>query len=255
MSLWLVLVLAAAPAPAPKLAITPFSTVDLPESRGQLFAEHLGTRLIENGLQVTTPKDMAIVLGFERQRQLLGCSSGVECLVELAGALGVTELITGEVAKLDSGYQLVVKVLAAGSGSVRFARTTRVDTERELFSTLDAWALTIAGKAAPRSWAPVIPVVTGAVAAGFGAGFLVSASFRLASLQRRGVDALTYEDALAAKTLGARDQWLGAVLAGAGALAIGAGLAWLALSTPPTQASAVWVVPSLHGFALVGVWP
>ncbi len=238
--------------PSAQLAITPFSVLDLPEARGQLLAEHLGARLIEHGVRVTTPKDIQLVLGLERQRQLLGCSAGAECLVELAGALGVKELITGEVAKLDSGYQLVVKVIAADTGAARFARTARVDTERELFSSLDAWAMAIAGKTTPRSWAPLIPLAAGVVAAGVGTGFLISANTWLASLQRRGTEALSYSDALVAKNLGPRDQWIGVGLTSAGALAVAAGLTWFLLSSPQSGAATTWLVPTPRGLALVG---
>lgn len=254
--MWPLVLLSLAASPAGKLAITPFSALDLPPARGQLLAEHLGARLIESGLEVTTPKDIEVVLGMERQRQLLGCNTGAECLVELAGALGVKELVTGEVAKLDSGYQLVVKVLAASTGSVRFARTTRVDTERELFATLDDWALAIAGKTAPRSGAPLFPLVGGAVAAGVGAGFLVSASLWHGTLERRGTDALSYDAAVSAKALGIRDQWIGVGLISGGAVALAAGLAWFVLGTPKTpEPPMTWLVPTPNGFVLVGVIP
>jgi TolB-like protein len=235
------------------LAILPFSTLDVPPARGELYAEHLATRLLEQGLVVTTPRDIANVLGLERQRQLLGCDEG-NCVAELAGALGVKELVSGQVAQVGQGFRLVIKVLRADTASVRFARSALVDNEVELFARLDEWAPLIAGRSPTRSWLPLLPMGLGAVTIAVGTGFLVSAGASYIALGRRGTEALPYADAVAARDTGSTHQLVGAVLVGAGALALAAGLTWFLL-TSPDETHATWLVPTLSGLALVGTWP
>jgi TolB-like protein len=236
------------------VAVLPLSTLDVPAERGELYAEHLATRLIEHGLVVTTPRDIANVLGLERQRQLLGCDEGASCIAELAGALGVKELVSGQVARVDGSFRLVIKVLRADTGAVRFARSVVVDSEAQLFSTLDAWAASIAGRPPARNRWALLPVGLGVVTAGVGAGFLVSAGASYGALGRRGADALPLADAVTARDTGSTHQLVGAVLVGVGAVAVAAGLTWFLLSAPD-DAHATWLVPTPAGLALVGVLP
>jgi hypothetical protein len=65
--------------------------------------ERLAETLRQHGHQVVTQRDMAVVLGMERQRQLMGCREGSEsCLAELAGALGVDGVVQGGVVRPPS---------------------------------------------------------------------------------------------------------------------------------------------------------
>src|SRR5881398_1613253 len=49
--------------------------------------------------EVISSSDVTQLLGFERQRQLLGCKED-SCLAELGGALGVDYLVTSQLGKL-----------------------------------------------------------------------------------------------------------------------------------------------------------
>lgn len=252
--LCLVALLSAAPAPALKLAATPFRGAELPAGRGALYAEHLATRLLERGVKVSTQRDIATVLGLEREKQLLGCADGSNCLVELAGALGVDAVLTGEVAKLESGFLLVVKVLGASDAAVRFARSAQVANEGELFSTLDAWAGQIAGEAPARSVAPLVPIAVGAAGVAVGAGFLVSAGLAWRGLGLREGAALSLDDATAARAWGQQAQTVGVVLVGVGAAAVVAGVLWRVAGAPKERPATVWLVPNGQGVSLVGVF-
>ncbi|MFO0594916.1 MAG: hypothetical protein U0228_06420 [Myxococcaceae bacterium] len=237
-----------------KLGMSRFNVVGQPAEKAQLFSEHLATRLLERGVRVATPKDLEAVMGFERQKELLGCKDEA-CLLELAGAIGVKELITGEVAKLDDGYQVVVKVLVAQNGKARLAKSRTVSTERQVFLVLDEWSWAIAGQAPPsRSLAPLIPMGLGVGLAGVGVGFVISANLTLASLQRRGPDALSYADAMLAAQTGPRDQWLGVGFLAGGAVALAVGALWFALAPSPLEAPSAWLVPVPGGLALGGAW-
>ena len=65
----LIAVAAAAPL---KLATVGFTQVGLTDAQAQFYAEHLSTKLAEDPrVRVVTPKDMAAVIGVEKQKQLL----------------------------------------------------------------------------------------------------------------------------------------------------------------------------------------
>lgn len=53
---------------------------------------------------VIATKDIQTALGFERQRQLVGCSNEESCLAELAGALGTRLLVSGSLARVGESY-------------------------------------------------------------------------------------------------------------------------------------------------------
>lgn len=126
-----------APDAGPALALQPmrlasatWSYVDLPELKGQLFADHLGKQLELCGVKVTGRSEIAALLGMERQRQLLGCSDeSSNCLAELAGALGVDGLLTGTVGKTASGYVVNTKIVDANGKSLALASGRALDDD------------------------------------------------------------------------------------------------------------------------------
>ena len=241
--------------PDVNLAVMPFTTVDVSEGKGALTSEHLATQLIAQGLRVSTPRDISTVLGLERQKQLLGCGDD-SCISEIAGALGVTDVVNGEIARVDDGYRLLVKVISAANGRPRFARSVALKSERDVFETLDVWALIIAGREAPRpegrTLAPVVPLALGGAAVATGAGFLISAAVSWGSLQQRGGMALSLSDAQVARTNGERDQLIGFGLVGGGAAALIIGAVWFAMTMP--KEPVVWLTPTFDGVAFGGTW-
>jgi TolB-like protein len=52
------------------------------------------------GQGVVSSKDLEAALGFERKKQVMGCAEDTSCLAEIGGALGVEELVTGQVARV-----------------------------------------------------------------------------------------------------------------------------------------------------------
>jgi hypothetical protein len=63
-------------------------------------------------LVVSSGADLRALLGFERQKQLVGCSGGA-CVTELAGALGVGYLVSSEVSRVGSSWLLSLALLDA----------------------------------------------------------------------------------------------------------------------------------------------
>jgi hypothetical protein len=182
-----------------KLATSGISVVNLPANFGTFYSEHAAQELNGWGLRVITSREVASVLGLERQKQLLGCSEeSSECMAELANALGVDGLLLGDIAKFGNVYQVNLKVIAAATGKVLAAYSERVDREEVLLDTFSRGAEKIArdlaaatGRPAPTrtaapvmvmrsqaptmsstplrrySWIPAVAAVGGAVAGGF----------------------------------------------------------------------------------------
>ncbi len=149
--LWLALATALSAAP-PKIATTDFTPVGQADKTFVAFvSEHFAQVLAEKSkLQVTTPKAIATVLGLERQKQLLGCSdASTSCIAELAGALGVDFVVSGEVAKLEQSYRLNVRITDAASAQAIFTTSKRAMSQDALVDEA-----TVAAEEAARALVP-----------------------------------------------------------------------------------------------------
>src|SRR5438128_1810620 len=79
---------------APKVGVPGIDSLWLDQKKADFFREYLAQSLGDHGFDVITAKQMAAVIGLERQKQLLGCAdSSSSCLAELAGALGAELLL------------------------------------------------------------------------------------------------------------------------------------------------------------------
>lgn len=118
-----------------------------PRSKSELIdslSSTLALRMTETGLvRVTTPADVAAVLGMERQKQLLGCSEST-CMAELAGALGAKALVTGELAVVGEVLQLSVRVIDATSARPLFQALERHRDAASLLAAVDRLAIAAA---------------------------------------------------------------------------------------------------------------
>lgn len=124
-----------------KLASIGFQQVRVPRALATSFEETFALRLSQSGrVRVTTPRDVASLVGAERQKQLLGCSSDSSCLTELAGALGAEGIITGEIALVGKVYQLTIKILSPADGRPMFQLLERCKGEEAVLEAIDAGA-------------------------------------------------------------------------------------------------------------------
>ena len=85
-----------------------------PRASGEIPPRHLAAfsqalvpeiRKLE-GVSAIGMAEIRDMLGFERQRQMLGCSADEGCLAEIGGALGVDELVTIELTLVGQNYAL-----------------------------------------------------------------------------------------------------------------------------------------------------
>ncbi len=134
-----------------KLAATGFQFVNISPELATFCSEHFAQQMTLEGIRVTTPNEIATMLGFERQKELMGCSDkSTSCLAELANALGVDGLITGTVGKFGKTYQVNLKVLNAGDARPLAAYSNRVKDEEALIEEYSKAAKQIAPTLARR---------------------------------------------------------------------------------------------------------
>lgn len=128
----------AAPADQPvKLAALVFQGANVEKTALAFFTEHYGQQMVMAGVQVVTPEQIAALVGFERQKELMGCGEeSASCLAELGNALGVDGLVTGSVGKFGGSYQLNLRVLSASTGQPLAVASSRVGSETGVLDEL-----------------------------------------------------------------------------------------------------------------------
>ena len=158
----LVVSLAAAPH---KLAAPEWNTVNVPADLAAFYAGEVARTLRSQGFEVITARDIATVLGLERQKQLLGCSEEAgSCMAELGAALGCEAILTANLARLDDSYQGSLRVLSSRDGKTIADERVEATGQKALARELEAAALRLARQlrppppqAGPRrlSWVPL----------------------------------------------------------------------------------------------------
>lgn len=83
-------------------------------------------------LRVVTGQDIRSLLGFEAQRQLLGCESDSTCLAEIGGALGVPYVLASEASLFGGRIHLSLSLLDVEQARPVARVGLRADTEAEL---------------------------------------------------------------------------------------------------------------------------
>jgi len=260
-----ILVATLAAGPQVKLGAPGLSKLGLSADQANFFNNHLVTRLSEREwLKVVSPDDFAAVLGLERQKELLGCTDAQSsCVAELAGALGVDGIVTGQVAKIGKSFQLNVKVIDPNANALFVYSSERLGTEEAMLDELDKIAGMIAKKlepllrqraqaAGPAStegsqatrpvrWAPLAMAAAGLAVAAASTVAWVKVKQNWDNLQSGANHPGTL---LAAQALSNRDQgktWeiAGGIWTGVGVLALAGGLLWYFLGDAPAPSVAI----------------
>jgi TolB-like protein len=121
------------------------------------------------GYDVISQGDVAAMIGFEKQKRILGCGDDSSCLAEIGGALGVEFVLTGQVGQIGSRYHLSFQILDARKAKV-VARSARFSDRNEdaLANAAQACVgelLAAARAAAPAKLLPAPPPVVATPAA------------------------------------------------------------------------------------------
>lgn len=250
-----------------RLAAPELSVIDISAERGSFYTEHLASRLNEAGVQVTTSKAIAQLLGAERQRQLLGCSDGTSCVAEIAAALGTDGVVFGEIARIDTGFQVNLKVVSAQDARQYSSFQGRAASETGLLEQLDLAAAQLAAETAgalgrklePISHASTFPFRP--VAVGLGAGGVVAVAvgtvFLVLARQTAdqfptGMEApISRDRADGLVSTGKSYQSIGFVCVGVGAALVAAGVGTFVAGSASTRVALV-PTPGGAAFALAG---
>jgi TolB-like protein len=83
-----------------------------------------------SGLDTISKGDITAIIGFERQKQILGCSGDASCVAEIGGALGVDFMLTGQVGQIGSQYHVSLQLVDTGKAKVA-ARSSRFAEKSE----------------------------------------------------------------------------------------------------------------------------
>ena len=121
LSLCLALALASAPGTHHQKKVAVLDVEDTSgaqAARAKMLTQVIGGELPKlGGFQVISANEIRSMLGFEKQRQLLGCKED-SCLAELGGALGVDYLVSSQLAKFGSRFRLDLHLLDASRSRV-----------------------------------------------------------------------------------------------------------------------------------------
>lgn len=99
-------------AATPRISAPDLTTTNTSPELAAFCSDRLSNRLRRAGAEVVSSADIAQVLGLERQRQLLGCSSeSSDCMAELSAALGAELMMSGRLARLGQTFELSVRLL------------------------------------------------------------------------------------------------------------------------------------------------
>ena len=101
-----------------KVAVTEVKNVQgVAPGTATIISDIVVSEVARQGHEVVSQSDINAMLGFERQKKVLGCSEDSSCLAEIGGALGVDFMITGQVGQIGTRYR--ISLLAVDSRKAR----------------------------------------------------------------------------------------------------------------------------------------
>ncbi len=238
----------------PKVVVLNIKPID--ESTQKIAAaltEIVTTDLAKTGrFEVMAESEIGSLVGFEKQKQLLGCTE-MGCLAEIGGALGSDYLLLGTLGKVGEQYRIDLKLADVKKTRIAGRDGTLVDSVQQLVAagrtSLNGVLSSLGGEAA----APPVETRSQARASGVGPAPYVVLGIGGAALVAGGVLAgvtvaqkrdLTYQDADTRASAGL-------VVGGVGLAAVAAGVIWALVGpaggSPQTQ---LGVVPTSDGAVL-----
>ncbi|MFT3843394.1 MAG: hypothetical protein QM723_40805 [Myxococcaceae bacterium] len=241
--LLLTIALAAAPL---KMAAPGLAPSGLPPDRAEFLSGYVATQVALAGVKVVSSKEIAAIIGMERQKELLGCKDSSQCLEEIAAALGTDALLVGDVALFGGRYVATLKVVRSSNGQTVAIQTVEAANEADFLEALrgasarlaaDALqafgleAVSLGNRGPSRYWA-AIPLGL-AVLAGSSTPFLFGqANTNFTKLTDNAH--VGYQEALDARNDGQALQMTGVIMAiTAGVMLAAAVVWWFAIGAPP----------------------
>jgi TolB-like protein len=114
-----VLVAPAAAAARTKVAVMDVKNVQgVAEGTATILTDIVVSEVARYGFDVVSRADIAAIVGFEKEKTLLGCSDDSSCLAEIGGALGVEFMLTGQVGQIGTRYRISLILVDVKKGKV-----------------------------------------------------------------------------------------------------------------------------------------
>ena len=94
-----------------KVAVTEIKSVQgVAVGTATILSDIVVSEVARQGFDVISQSDISSMVGFEKQKKLLGCEE-TGCLAEIGGALGVDYLVTGQVGQIGTRYRISLLVV------------------------------------------------------------------------------------------------------------------------------------------------
>ncbi|MFN7134190.1 MAG: hypothetical protein ACK4N5_19075, partial [Myxococcales bacterium] len=83
----------------------------VPEGTARILTNIVGSEVTAlREYDVISTVDISSMLGYEKQKQLLGCEEDTSCLAEIGGALGADYMLKTHVGKVGTRYHIQLRV-------------------------------------------------------------------------------------------------------------------------------------------------
>jgi len=117
----------AAPDALIRVAVYDLELTNIPKGLGSATTEALlqEVRKLE-GVSAIGMAEVREMLDFEAERQAMGCDADDACLAEIAGALGVDEILTGKLSEQADGRMIVLKRIDQRRAEIRTSYDKRL---------------------------------------------------------------------------------------------------------------------------------
>lgn len=237
--------------------------------------------------RVLGQSDIVVMLGLERQKQLLGCADeSSSCMAEIGGALNASWILTGALGRVGKKYRLDLKVIDTKKNQVTLRTGKTLSSSealldalpelvKELLSAIPAPQkvtpppevtpaprrdelppVVVAPAPAasrPLPWGPIAVGAVGLASAGAGLGLLLSAK-----ADEAGWDAYlpqhSLEEAQAYQRAAQTKGTLGPVLLGVGGAAVAGAALWYAFMPRSDVVVSAGLVPGGAAVVVGGAW-
>jgi hypothetical protein len=93
-----------------RVAVYDLELVNIPEGMGKIITASLLSEVRKlEGASVIGMDEIREMINFEAQRQAMGCDADEACMAEIAGALGMDEIITGRLTEESDGRSFLIR--------------------------------------------------------------------------------------------------------------------------------------------------
>jgi TolB-like protein len=101
-----------------KIAVTEIKSVQgVAPGTATILSDIVVSEVAKGGYEVLSQSDIAAMVGFEKQKKMMGCDE-TGCLAEIGGALGVAYMLTGQVGQIGTRYRISLMVVDSKKAQV-----------------------------------------------------------------------------------------------------------------------------------------